>query len=141
MKNALSVLSSSSAHAADSCRTRHRTHASWILTVVVLCDRFRHPRDDSLLHTPLIDVLWPFPSLSHDECSVLTRRALVSLSSQTRISFGNLDDLVTPRFFGCEAGCTRTLGISSRAAVRQAVVARVCISVGCCSLSFLHVPI
>ena len=42
----------------------------------------------------------------------------------SRISVGNLDDHVTPRLFGCEAGCTRTLGTSSRPAVRQAVVAR-----------------
>ena len=87
------------------------------LTVVVPCDRFRHTRDNTLLHTPLIDVPWLFPSSSQDECSVLTRRALVSLSAQTRISVGNLDDLVTPRLFGCEAGCARTLGTSSRPAV------------------------
>ena len=90
------------------------------LTVVVPCDRFQHTRDNSLLHTLLFDVLWLFPSSSQDECSVLTRRALLSLSAQTRISVGNLDDLVTPRLFGCEAACARTL---DRPAVRQAVVA------------------
>ena len=49
-----------------------RTLASWILTVVVLCDHCRHTRDRSLLHTPLIDVPWD-PDSSQDECSVLTR--------------------------------------------------------------------
>ena len=50
-----------------------KTLASWILPVVVLCDHFRHIRDHSWLHTPLIDVPWLFPS-SQDERSVLTRR-------------------------------------------------------------------
>ena len=44
-------------------------------------------------------------------------------TSLRRIFVGNLEDLVTARLFGCEAGCTRTLGTSSWVAVRQAVVA------------------
>ena len=99
MKKGLSVLSSSSAHAADSSRTRHRTLARWILTVVVLRDHFWHTRKDCLLHIPLIDVPWLFPSSSQDECSVLTRRALLSVDGHTRISVGNPDDLLTPRLF------------------------------------------
>ena len=76
-----------------------------------------------MLRTPLIDMLWLFLSSSQEECSVLTRRALLSVGTRTRISVGNLDDLVTPRLFRCEAGCTRALGTSSREVVRQAVVA------------------
>ena len=38
-----------------------------------------------------------FPSFSQDECSVLTRRARLSVGVQTRISVGTLEDLVTPR--------------------------------------------
>ena len=59
--------------------------ASWILTVVVLCDHFRHTRNNSLLHAPLIDVPWLFPSSSQDECSDLTRRALLPQHSDTHL--------------------------------------------------------
>ena len=80
-----------------------RTLASSILTVVVLCDRFRHTRDNSLLHTPLIDAPWLLLSSSQDERSVLTRRALLSVSTQTRVSFWIFDDLVTPRLLNLAA--------------------------------------
>ena len=69
------------------------TLASWILTVVVLCGHFQHTRDNSLLHTPLIDVPWLFPSSLmgtlmisslHAQCSWLhsDSRLFVELSSQ-----------------------------------------------------------
>ena len=87
-----------------------RTLASWILTFVVLCDHFWHTRDDCLLHTPLTDVPWLFPSSSQDECYVLTRRALLSVRVQTRISVGNLDDLVTARLLCLAAAKLAALG-------------------------------
>ena len=99
-----------------------RTLASWILTVVVPCKHFWHTRDNSLLHTPLIDVPWLFPSSSQDDCSILARRVPLSVRFTHASPLGT--DLVTPRLCGCEAGCTRTLGTSSRPAVCQAVVAR-----------------
>ena len=59
-----------------------RTRASWILTVVVLCDHFQHTSNNSLLHTPLIDVLGPV-SFIFPGTNALTRRALLSVGVET----------------------------------------------------------
>ena len=109
-----------------------RTLERWILTVAVLCEHFRHTRDDCLLHTPLIDVPWLFPSSSQDECSVLTRRALLlSVGVQTSLMISSLHVSCTWLRSLLHSDPWDKLSGSCSSSCRR----RVCICVGCCSLS------